>query len=108
MEMKEEEEESNLDSWIATTVEDLAGLDANDGSHGQRCNWDLQWVSSSGWEEDVVSLGRQDKCLGLFIGPTKRRSLLGLGNLNIMWFLAFKVTWYSIKKKNLIICLVFF
>jgi len=38
MEMKEEEEESNLDSWIATTVEDLAGLDANDGSHGQRCN----------------------------------------------------------------------
>ena len=48
MEMKEEEEESNLDGWIATTVKDLAGLDANDGSHGLRSavsvssSWDLE------------------------------------------------------------------
>jgi len=32
----DEGEEANLDGWIATTVEDLTGLDAHDGCHGLR------------------------------------------------------------------------
>ena len=40
--MGEEVEETNLDGWIATTVKDLAGLDANNGSHGLRSAVELQ------------------------------------------------------------------
>lgn len=46
-----EEEEANLDRWIATAIEDLSRLDANDGGHGFRFEIEMRSINSCQKEE---------------------------------------------------------